>query len=180
MTAASSTGSLEGVSAQIRTTSKPRLAVKAWAESRAFSRRTASSPREEARATRCSLLVTRKGDSMKIAKTTAHTLRVPYQFPLIKETQHALVTFVEIETGDGLKGHAFSAYPLRFSISDFINREAAPAIAGMDPLRPEAVRTTLYWKLSNKHYMGTWSCAASMIDVALWDIKGKSLKQPIW
>jgi L-alanine-DL-glutamate epimerase-like enolase superfamily enzyme len=50
----------------------------------------------------------------------------------------------------------------------------------MDPLRPEAVRTTLYWKLSNKHYPGTWSCAASMIDVALWDIRGKALKQPIW
>jgi L-alanine-DL-glutamate epimerase-like enolase superfamily enzyme len=117
---------------------------------------------------------------MKIARTTAHTLRVPFQFPLIKETQNALVTFVEIETDDGLKGHAFSAYPLRFSISDFINREAGPTIAGMDPLRPEAVRTTLYWKLSNKHYMGTWSCSASMIDVALWDIRGKSLEQPIW
>ena len=117
---------------------------------------------------------------MKIARATAHTLRVPYQFPLIKDTQHALVTFVEIETDEGLKGHAFAAYPLRFSISDFINREAGPAIAGMDPLRPEAVRTTLYWKLSNKHYMGTWSCAASMIDIALWDIKGKSVKQPIW
>jgi L-alanine-DL-glutamate epimerase-like enolase superfamily enzyme len=117
---------------------------------------------------------------MKIARTTAHTLRVPFQFPLIKETQHALVTFVEIETDDGLKGHAFSAYPLRFSISDFINREAGPAIAGMDPLRPEAVRSTLYWKLSNKYYMGTWSCAASMIDIALWDIRGKSVKQPIW
>ena len=117
---------------------------------------------------------------MKIARTAAHTLRVPYQFPLIRETQHALVTFVEIETDEGLKGHAFAGYPLRFSISDFINREAGPAIAGMDPLRPEAVRTTLYWKLSNKHYMGTWSCAASMIDVALWDIKGKSVKQPVW
>ena len=117
---------------------------------------------------------------MKIARATAHTLRVPYQFPLIADTQHALVTFVEIETDGGLKGHAFAAYPLRFSISDFINREAGPAISGMDPLRPEAVRTTLYWKLSNKHYMGTWSCAASLIDIALWDIKGKALKQPIW
>jgi len=117
---------------------------------------------------------------MKIARTTAHTLRVPFQFPLIKETQHALVTFVEIETDDGLKGHAFSAYPLRFSISDFINREAGPAIAGMDPLRPEAVRSTLYWKLSNKYYMGTWSCAASVIDIALWDLRGKSARLPIW
>lgn len=117
---------------------------------------------------------------MKIARTTAHTLRVPYHFPLIKEAQHALVTFVEIETDDGLRGHAFSAYPLRFSIADFINREAGPLIAGMDPLRTEAVRTSLFVQLANKHYMGTWSCAASLIDVALWDIRGKLLKQPVW
>jgi L-rhamnonate dehydratase len=117
---------------------------------------------------------------MKIAKTTAHTLRVPFHFPLIKETQHALVTFVEIETDDGLKGHAFSGYPLRFSIADFINREASGCIAGMDAMRPEAVRSALYWKLSNKLYMGVWSCAASMIDIALWDIRGKAVKQPVW
>lgn len=117
---------------------------------------------------------------MKIARTTAHTLRVPYRFPLIDQVQHALVTFVEVETGDGLTGHAFAAYPLRFSIADFINREAGPEIAGMDPLRPEAVRRVLYWKLSNKHHLGTWACAASLIDIALWDIRGKALKQPIW
>ena len=51
--------------------------------------------------------------AMKIAKTTACTLRVPYEFPLINEKQHALVTFVEVETEEGLKGHAFSSYPLR-------------------------------------------------------------------
>jgi len=117
---------------------------------------------------------------MKIARTTAHTLRVPFHFPLIKETQHALVTFVEIETDDGLKGHAFSTYPMRFGVADFINREVRETVAGMDPLRPEAVRSALYWKLSNKLYMGTWSCAASMVDIALWDIRGKSLEQPIW
>jgi len=117
---------------------------------------------------------------MKIAKTTAHTLRVPYHFPLIKETQYALTTFVEIETDDGLKGNAFSVYPQRYSVSDLINREVAPVIAGMDPTRPEQVRNTLFWKIANKHFMGIWSMAASMVDVALWDIRGKALKQPIW
>jgi len=117
---------------------------------------------------------------MKIAKTTAHTLRVPYQFPLIKQTQHALTTFVEIETDDGLKGHAFSVYPQRYSVADLINREVAPVITGLDPTRPEQVRNTLFWKIANKHFMGIWSMAASMIDVALWDVRGKALKQPIW
>jgi len=55
---------------------------------------------------------------MKIAKTMAHTLRVPFQFPLIKETQHALVTFVEIETDDGLKGYAMALYPLKQMVED--------------------------------------------------------------
>jgi L-alanine-DL-glutamate epimerase-like enolase superfamily enzyme len=117
---------------------------------------------------------------MKIARTTAHTLRVPYKFPLIKDTQHALVTFVEVETDDGLKGHAFASYPLRWSIAELINREAADCISGMDPLRTDAVRTAMYVRLSNKYYMGVWSLAASLIDIALWDIKGKLFKQPIW
>jgi len=69
---------------------------------------------------------------------------------------------------------------MRFGIAEFINREVRETVAGMDALRPEAVRSALYWKLSNKLYMGTWSCAASMVDIALWDIRGKSLKQPIW
>ena len=117
---------------------------------------------------------------MKIGKVTAHTLRVPYQFPLIKDTQYALATFVEIETDDGLKGNAFSVYPQRFSIADLINREVAPVIKGMDPTRPEEVRTVLFIKTANKHYPGMWSMAASMIDVALWDVRGKFVNQPIW
>ena len=117
---------------------------------------------------------------MKIARTTAHVLRVPFKFPLINETQHVFVAYVEIETDDGLKGIAFSSYPMRFAIKDFINREVREEIAGMDPLRPEAVRTAIYWKLSNKVFMGMWSLAASLVDIALWDIRGKALKQPIW
>lgn len=117
---------------------------------------------------------------MKIARIAAYVLRVPFNFPLIKETQHALGTFVEIETDGGLKGHAFSTYPMRFGIADFINREVREAIAGMDPLRPEAARSALYWKLSNKLFAGAWSCAASLVDIALWDIRGKALGQPIW
>jgi L-alanine-DL-glutamate epimerase-like enolase superfamily enzyme len=117
---------------------------------------------------------------MKIARIAAHVLRVPFNFPLIKETQHALVNFLEIETDDGLKGNAFSSYPLRFGIADFINREVRECITGMDPLRPEAVRSAMYWKLSNKMFAGAWSCAASLVDIALWDIRGKALNQPIW
>ena len=117
---------------------------------------------------------------MKIARTQAAVLRVPLKFPLVAETQHLFVVFVEIETDDGLKGHAFSSYPMRFAVREFVNREIAGGIQGMDPLRPEAVRSAIYWKFSNKVYMGLWSLAASLVDIALWDIRGKALGQPVW
>jgi L-alanine-DL-glutamate epimerase-like enolase superfamily enzyme len=117
---------------------------------------------------------------MKIRKVTCWVLRIPFTFPLVKETQYALANFVEVETDDGLKGHALSTYPLKYGIREYINREAAPAIEGMDPLRPEAVRTKLFWATARKHFMGAWNCAVSLIDIALWDLKGKALGQPIW
>jgi L-rhamnonate dehydratase len=117
---------------------------------------------------------------MKVRKVTCWVLRIPFTFPLVKETQYALANLVEVETDDGLKGHALSTYPLKYGIREYINREAAPAIEGMDPLRPEAVRTKLFWATARKHFMGAWSCAVSLIDIALWDLKGKALGQPIW
>ena len=117
---------------------------------------------------------------MKIHKVTSWVLRIPFTFPLVQETQHALASFIEIETDDGLKGHALSTYPLKFGIREFINGEAAPAIVGMDALRPEEIRNRLFWATARKHFMGAWNCAASLIDIALWDIKGKAFGQPIW
>lgn len=117
---------------------------------------------------------------MKIRKVTCWLLRIPFTFPLVKETQHALGNFVEIETDDGLKGHALVVYPMKYGIREFINREAAPVIEGMDPLRPEEIRNRLFWATARKYFQGAWNCAASLIDIALWDIKGKATGQPIW
>ena len=117
---------------------------------------------------------------MKIRKVTCWVLRIPFTFPLVKGKQHAIASFAEVETDNGLKGHALSTYPMSWGIREFINREVAPAISGMDPLRPEEVRTKLFWSTARKHFMGAWNCAASLIDIALWDIKGKATKQPVW
>jgi L-alanine-DL-glutamate epimerase-like enolase superfamily enzyme len=117
---------------------------------------------------------------MKIGKITCWVLRVPFTFPLVEAPQHALLNFVEVETDDGLKGHSASTYPLRHGIREFINREAAPVLVGMDALRPEEVRNRLFWATARKYFQGAWNCAASLIDIALWDVKGKALKQPVW
>jgi L-rhamnonate dehydratase len=117
---------------------------------------------------------------LKIGKVTCWLLRIPFTFPLVKEEQYAAANFIEIETDEGIKGHALSTYPLRHGIREFINREAAPVITGMDPLRPEEIRKRLFWATARKYFMGAWNNAASLIDIALWDVKGKALGQPIW
>lgn len=117
---------------------------------------------------------------MKIQKVTCWLLRVPFTFPLVKETQYVLANLVEVETDNGLKGHSLAVYPLKHGIREFINREAAPVIQGMDPIRTEEVRQRLFWATHRKYFMGAWNCAASLIDIALWDVKGKALGQPVW
>jgi L-alanine-DL-glutamate epimerase-like enolase superfamily enzyme len=47
-------------------------------------------------------------------------------------------------------------------------------------MRPEDVRTRLFWATARKYFMGAWNNAASLIDIALWDIRGKALGQPVW
>ena len=116
---------------------------------------------------------------MRIEKVTCWVLKVPFTYPLLEEKFRLLTNFVEIETDDGLTGHAMSAYPMTYGIRDFINREAASEIIGMDPMRTEDVRAALL-VLSSKFFMGAWSCCASLIDIALWDIKGKATGQPVW
>ena len=117
---------------------------------------------------------------MKIGKVTSCLLRVPYFLPLVKAQQHMVCVFVEIETDDGLKGHALASYPMKHGIREFVNRDAASAIVGMNPLHPEEIRTRLIQATASKQVHGAWACAVSLIDIALWDIKGKFFGQPIW
>ena len=117
---------------------------------------------------------------MKIGKVTCSVLKLPLHYPLIKETSYPLVIFVEIETDDGLKGHAMSGSSMVFGIREFINREVSPTITGMDPTRIEEIRAAIYLKLSRKTPTGAFGCGTSLIDIALWDIKGKATGQPVW
>ena len=117
---------------------------------------------------------------MKISKVSSCLLRIPTMMPLATKPKQAVCSFIEVETDDGLKGHALTLYPQKYSIREYINREAAPLMIGMDPLRAEDIRTRLLWETAGKHFHGVWGCAASLIDIALWDLKGKALQQPIW
>src|SRR5688572_910376 len=108
---------------------------------------------------------------MKIGKVTCWLLRIPHMLPLVKQQHHAVYNFVEIEADDGLKGYAMALYPMKHGVRDYINREAATLLKGMDAMRPEDIRRQLLWETAGKHFHGAWNCAASLIDIALWDLK---------
>lgn len=117
---------------------------------------------------------------MKIARVTCTVLRVPFRFPLIDKGSSATVNFVEIEANDGTLGHASSGTSFGHGVRDFINRDVAETVIGMDPRDTDAVRHHMHWKLAPKYFTGAYAGMASLIDIALWDIKGKAAGMPIW
>jgi L-alanine-DL-glutamate epimerase-like enolase superfamily enzyme len=119
---------------------------------------------------------------MKIVKVTAIPLNVPLHVTLVGADRHTSLAcvHVEIETNDGLVGHGFTAITEEDVVAQIVNGVAGPAIIGDDPMAHEAIWEKLYWKTMPRGQTGYAAHAVAAIDLALWDIKGKALKQPVW
>jgi L-rhamnonate dehydratase len=119
---------------------------------------------------------------MKISRVTATPLDVPVRVQVLgldKPTSLS-VCLVDVETDTGLVGHGFTAITEEEVIAAAINEIAAPALLGEDPLAHERIWDRLYWLLSPRGQTGYASHAIAAVDVALWDLKGKALGQPVW
>ena len=119
---------------------------------------------------------------MKIATVTAIPLNVPLHVTLVgadRRTSLACV-HVEVTTDEGLTGHGFTAITEEDVIAQIVNGVAGPAIVGDDPLAHEAIWEKLYWKTMPRGQTGYAAHAVAAIDLALWDLKGKALGQPVW
>ena len=118
----------------------------------------------------------------QIADIQAHALNIPYQFTLMGKSHRSTsnVCLVRITTNDGLIGWGFTGITQAEVIERIINDIAGPTICDMDALHSEQIWETLYWKLAPRGQSGYASHAIAAIDVALWDIKGKLLGQPVW
>lgn len=84
--------------------------------------------------------------------------------------------FVEIETDEGVSG---IGGPLDRSQAYVIKEQLIPLLIGKDPLATE-----LLWDQMHRFQVhgrqGTPMMALSVIDCALWDLKGKFLDQPVY
>ncbi|MEX2495300.1 MAG: mandelate racemase/muconate lactonizing enzyme family protein [Woeseia sp.] len=119
---------------------------------------------------------------MKIAKVTAYPLNVGMKFDTGGKAHESSLSMclVQIETDDGLTGTGMTAITEEEVIAAIVERVAAPALVGEDPLATERIWEKLYWLLAPRGQGGYACHAIAAIDIALWDLKGKVLEQPLW
>ncbi len=84
--------------------------------------------------------------------------------------------FVSVETDEGVSGLAGT---IDRQTAFVIDSEVAPLVVGEDPLAIERVWDKLYRQLIHAR-KGQPMFAISALDVALWDLKGKWLGQPVY
>jgi L-alanine-DL-glutamate epimerase-like enolase superfamily enzyme len=123
---------------------------------------------------------------MKITGYEATTLLIPEDDPLADMPEEAgrkrpIVT-LRLRTDEGIEGIAVTFYggamtgSLRLAVE-----ELSALTVGEDPLRIERIAAKLRAGTGDSCGPGgIFTLAASAIDIALWDIKGKALEQPLW
>src|SRR5580698_3928188 len=128
---------------------------------------------------------TRGGSAMKITRTETSILRIPEDDPLADMPEEAgrlrpIVT-LRLQTDAGIEGIGITFYggALTGTLRSAVD-ELCALIIGQDPLRIEAILRKLGAAAGDSCGSGIYTLAVSAIDVALWDIKGKALEQPLW
>ena len=101
------------------------------------------------------------------------------QIRTIHFTTFPNITFLELHTDAGSVGLGETFYTPR-SVATYIEEVLAPMLLDADPLQIEA-----FWRRAydSSHIYGNKGLemrCLSAIDIALWDILGQHLGQPIW
>lgn len=118
---------------------------------------------------------------MKIADIELLELQnIPVTPPLFKQPVRTGVRLVKVKTDDGLVGISQFGGFMHSATAAFIQNDLLPFLKGKDPLENERLMHQMLWKFNTRAHAGVWNFAVSAIDVALWDIKGKFYKAPIW
>jgi D-galactarolactone cycloisomerase len=119
---------------------------------------------------------------MKITDVICHQLSVAVDEPFTSargqyyKSKGALV--VEIVTDEGIVGWGDCYGPAAVSRA-VIESLYKPALIGQDPFNVEPIWEMLYNKIKDYGLSGMTISAISGVDIALWDIIGKALNQPV-
>ena len=104
------------------------------------------------------------------------TLEEPFYFSQWEQHDRA-VCVVKLTTASGLTGWGEGYGPA--GVVQAGVRWFTPLVVGQDPLHSAAVWQTLYRRSLDYARRGVLLAALSAIDIALWDLKGKLLGQPV-
>ena len=119
---------------------------------------------------------------MPIKKITCHVVAAPVARPFTSSRGWLYKTrgtcLVEIETDDGIVGWG-ECYGPSAVAKAFIDTQLAPRVIGRDPFDVEVIWEDLYNRIKDYGPKGMSIAAISGIDIALWDIIGKSCNKPI-
>lgn len=136
---------------------------------------------------------------MQIDKISVSIVRAPLGRPYwmsLEPYSEASEIIVEIHTDDGLTGIGeIHGRPLE-KIAEILRDGFAPRLAGRDPLESESIYEDLFACTCSRqgarfhaqggqpHFGGgarpQMMAALAGIDIALWDLRGKILGQPVW
>ena len=103
-------------------------------------------------------------------------LMASHPIPMGDGKYKVIAQFLQIETDEGLTGLSGPMfYP---STSFYIDTSIKRHLIGEDPLRTEYLWDIMYRSNINAR-TGEYTAAISMVDIALWDLKGKFFGQPV-
>lgn len=126
------------------------------------------------------------GFLMKIAALECQLYRIPL-LELASDATHGVLPHFELVTvrvaaDDGAQGtgYTMTVGAGGAAVARLIATDLAPLLCGLDPRRIEHVWQRMWWHL---HYVGRGGVAAyaiSAVDLALWDLRGRLLGEPLW
>ncbi|HKI99636.1 MAG TPA: mandelate racemase/muconate lactonizing enzyme family protein [bacterium] len=113
-----------------------------------------------------------------------------YRIPLpvtLSDSTHGDITHFQLitvrlrdrEGAEGL-GYTYTVGAGGVAIRELIRRDLAPLLLGAEPERSEALWERMWWHL---HYVGRGGLAIHAIsaaDIALWDLKARRQRLPLW
>ena len=118
---------------------------------------------------------------MILTNASSRIVRIPVQHLVEVDQAPSTIEFVilELDTNEGIQGIGYTFYGgiLNRALKETIDVMASQII-GNDPMPIEAVMDKLH-RTTGAGPAGMVTLALSAIDIALWDIKGKALEQPL-
>lgn len=118
---------------------------------------------------------------MRITSVEAHCLSIPIKIPISGADSGLGIMVIQVHTDEGITGIGIGRDYEQKATRELIVGELGPFITGRDPLDIERIWLDASWEISAsyKASAGVVARAISGVDLALWDIKGKYLNQPV-